>query len=85
MIARRAAAGLAALSASALILSGCTTTGQVDTGPRTVTLEDGTKVTCVLAIDKANGGSASPSCNWERYNQLHPVSDAATPSRRPDF
>lgn len=54
-------------------LSGCTNTSQVDTAPRTVTLDDGTSVMCVLAIDKANGGSASPSCNWERYNQLHPA------------
>lgn len=54
-------------------LSGCTNTSQVDTGSRTVRLDDGTMVTCVLAIDKANGGSASPSCNWERYNQQHPV------------
>lgn len=54
-------------------LSGCAATAQIDTSPREVKLDDGTTVTCVLAIDKAHGGSASPSCNWERYNQLHPV------------
>ncbi|KMV13918.1 hypothetical protein ACT17_32570 [Mycolicibacterium conceptionense] len=82
---RRITTGFAALAATTLILSGCATTGQVNTAPRTVKLDDGTEVTCVLAIDQNNGGSASPSCNWERYNQLHPVSDTATPSRRPDF
>lgn len=64
----------AVVAAFALVsLSGCAATAQVDTAPRSVKLDDGTTVTCVLAIDKANGGSASPSCNWERYNQLHPA------------
>ncbi|SHP45272.1 Uncharacterised protein [Mycobacteroides abscessus subsp. abscessus] len=58
-------------------LSGCAATAQVDTSPRDVKLGDGTTVTCVVAIDRFNGGSASPSCNWERYNQLHPVESGA--------
>lgn len=54
-------------------LTGCAMTSQIDTSPREVKLDNGTTVTCVLAIDSASGGSASPSCNWERYNQQHPV------------
>lgn len=59
--------------ASAIGLSGCAHTGQVETSSREVTLPDGTKVTCIIGIDTSNGGSASPSCNWERYNAEHPV------------
>ncbi len=64
------------------VLASCAATTQIDTSPRKVTLEDGATVTCVLAIDKANGGSASPPCNWERYNQLHPVSAVASQNFR---